>query len=309
MVSVIKVLGLLEMLGLPEMLGLLSMVDLRHKSRVQARLVTNALQQDMNLTARLRKTKHCVVRPLNILCSDQFIQRLISSDGAATRDQIDAGEVGVQHRTNTIDYKHLFAVAANDPRFADIDPSHVVEHETAKLFDTWKKVYGNYAKAYAKFFVSGQNSEEFYNFCSGDLDVAFLRVCVAEKPELEAFVRGGMHEQDEIDSLGLAALPPPSTKPSKWQDQVLKTVNWIADIFVRAPAVVAPPSIAATTPAPHEEDVLIDRIAKLHQLIDQVKESQRKSEQSGYVDSTLVRCIGLYQQRLQHYESQLASLY
>ncbi|KAE9017753.1 hypothetical protein PR002_g13303 [Phytophthora rubi] len=218
-------------------------------------------------------------------------------------------EVGVQHRTYTIDYNYLFAVAANDHRFADIDPSHIVEHETGKLYELWKKVYGNYAKAYPKFFVSGQNSEEFYNFCSGDLDVAYLRVCVTEKPELEAFVRGGMHEQDEIDSLGLAALPPPSTKPSKWQDEVLKTVNRIADIFVRAPAVVAPPSIAATTPAPHEEDVLIDRIAKLHQLIDQVKDSQRKSEQSECVDSTLARSISLYQQRLQHYESQLASLY
>ncbi|KAE9063379.1 hypothetical protein PF010_g29013 [Phytophthora fragariae] len=281
--------------------------------------VQSSVDAENLLEARLRKTKHCVVRLLNILCSDQFIQRLISSDDAATRDQIDScevtqrtglwKEVGVHHRTNTSDYNNLFAAAANDPRFDGVDPSYIVEHETAKLFDMWKRVNGNYMKTYAKFFVSGQNSDEFYDFCSGDLDVAYLRVCVVEKPELETFVRGGMHEEDKIDSLSVTALPPPSTKPSKWQNQVLQTVNRIADFFVKAPTVVNPRSISGRAHAQPEEDVLTDRIARLHQLIDQVKESQRKSEQSGGADPALARSISLYQQRLQHYETQLASLY
>lgn len=118
-----------------------------------------------------------------------------------------------------------------------------------------------------------------------------------------------MHEEDEIDSLSVTALPLPSTKPSKWQNQILQTVNRIADFFVKAPAVVGPRSISGRAHAQPEEDVLIDRIARLHQLIDQVKESQRKSEQSGGADPALARSISIYQQRLQHYETQLASLY
>lgn len=59
----------------------------------------------------------------------------------------------------------------------------------------------------AKFNVSGQNSNGFYDFCSGDPDVAYLHVCDSEKPEMERFVRGGMREENEIDSLSLATNP------------------------------------------------------------------------------------------------------
>ncbi|GMF61665.1 unnamed protein product [Phytophthora fragariaefolia] len=134
-------------------------------------VVQSSVDDENLLKAHLRKTKHCIVQLLNILCSDQFIQRLISTDAAAIRDQIDAGEVnqrttlwkavGVHHRTNTSDYNNLFAAAANDPRFNGVDISYIVEHETVKLLDLWKKVNGNYMKTYAKFFVSGQNSAEF----------------------------------------------------------------------------------------------------------------------------------------------------
>ncbi|KAL3666990.1 hypothetical protein V7S43_007935 [Phytophthora oleae] len=150
-----------------------------------------------------------------------------------------------------------------------IDPSIIVQHTTTKLYEMWKIVNGNYMKAFAKFNVSGQHSNAFYDFCSGDLEVAYLRVCINEKPELEPFVKGGMRQEDEIDSLSLSTLPPPPVKVAKWQDQVLQTINRMEDIFVKAPITeTAVPSKSDATQKPNEEGVLIDHIAKLHQLIE-----------------------------------------
>ncbi|ETO77567.1 hypothetical protein F444_07250 [Phytophthora nicotianae P1976] len=57
-----------------------------------------------------------------------------------------------------------------------------------------------------------------------------------------------------------------------------------------------------------DEDLLLGRIAMLQQMIDQVKESQRKMELSGLSDSSLAKSVDLYKQRLQYYESSLADL-
>ncbi|KAI9988850.1 hypothetical protein PInf_022439 [Phytophthora infestans] len=35
------------------------------------------------------------------------------------------------------------------------------------------------------------------------LDAAYVKVCIKQKPELESYVKGGMHEEDEIDSMNL----------------------------------------------------------------------------------------------------------
>lgn len=104
-------------------------------------------------------------------------------------------EVGAAYRTSTTDFNELFGEAANDPRYEDINPSVIVEHITAKLYDMWKSVNGKFVKALAKFNVSGQNANEFYGVCDSDLKVLYLRVCTGVKPELMDFVSGGMHER------------------------------------------------------------------------------------------------------------------
>ncbi|KAK1942386.1 hypothetical protein P3T76_005885 [Phytophthora citrophthora] len=109
------------------------------------RAVQSTVDEEFLSEPRLRKTKHCVIWLLNILRSDEFVQRLVSSGDSATRDLIDAGEVnqwaalwtdvGVQYRTNATDFNNLFSAAANDLCFADIDPSIIVQHESTKLYD------------------------------------------------------------------------------------------------------------------------------------------------------------------------------
>eukprot|EP00644_Phytophthora_capsici_P019361 jgi/Phyca11/48913/gw1.259.1.1 len=157
--------------------------------------VQSTADEEYMIEPSLRKTKHCCIRLLNILFSDSFAVRLASSDDAATRDQIDSGEVNqntctkfwkdVAHalRSNLIDFNGLFVV--DNPRFGGIDPAYIVPHDAPRLYEMWKTVNSKYVKAYAEFYVSGQNSNEFYNFCEGKLDVVHLKACLQVKPELE----------------------------------------------------------------------------------------------------------------------------
>ncbi|ETP26555.1 hypothetical protein F441_00836 [Phytophthora nicotianae CJ01A1] len=118
------------------------------------RAVQSSVDEEYLLESSLRKTKHCMIRLLNILFSDHFAEKLASSDETATRDQIDAGEVNQKSRV---------LEGTNDPRYEGITPSVIVEHNTTKLYDMWISVNGKFVKALARFIVSGQNSNEFYD--------------------------------------------------------------------------------------------------------------------------------------------------
>lgn len=199
------------------------------------------------------------------------------------RDQIDTGEVNQntsfwkevakEFQTNTTDYNGLFTF--NDPRYIGIDPSVIVQHDAPRLYDMWKKVNTKYIKAFSKFDVSGQNSNDFYEFCDGSLDAAYVKVCIKQKPELESYVKGGMHEEDEIDSMNLKRSSNgdrSSRKSAKWQHNILTTFDRIAEVLIgNQSSTVA--STKAVTPNTDEEDMLLGRIAKLHQVISQVKNS------------------------------------
>ncbi|KAF4132204.1 hypothetical protein GN958_ATG18606 [Phytophthora infestans] len=282
------------------------------------RAVEATVDEDILLEPGLRKTNNCFIRLMNIIFSDRFAERLARSDDTVTREQLDVGEVndkstfwkdvGVEFRRNTTDYNKLFDKTADNPRFGNVNPSMIVHHDDAKLYAMWKKGNAKYKKAQAKIFVSGQNSNDFYIFCDGNLDALYLKICTEVKPELEHYVNGGMHPEDEIDSLKLAVSRriTPTNKTAKWQNQVVSTVTRMADYLMGAPVTSSTASLS--TRGTQDESQLIDRIAKLHQLIAQVKESQRKSEMDGATDPSLEASLLKYQQRLHRYENQLEAM-
>ncbi|KAG6975406.1 hypothetical protein JG688_00002409 [Phytophthora aleatoria] len=171
----------------------------------------------------------------------------------------------------------------------------------------WKKGNGKYAKENAKFFVSGQNSDEFYDCCDGNLDAVYLKICTRVKPELAGFINGVMHPEDEMDSMNLAAIlrTVSANKLSKWQGQVIQTINRLGNFIVGAPTTAAASATGTQNRGSNDEDLLIDRIGKLYQLIAQVQERQHKVELTGVSDPALAASLCKYQQRLQRYEDQL----
>ncbi|ETK87691.1 hypothetical protein L915_07911 [Phytophthora nicotianae] len=295
--------------------------QIRHLTEYDAakRAVQSSVDEENLLDPSQRKKKHYPIRLLNVLFSDQFAGRLGASDDAATREQLDAGEVNAKTKfwqdvgdefwNNTSDFNNICDDAASNPRFAAIDPSVIVQHDSAKLFEMWKMINRSYVKANSKFYVSGQNSDDFFAYCEGNLGALYLRICTKIKPELAAFVYGGMCADDEIDSMnrGENRARTPGHKSVKWQDQVIKTINRMTDFIVGAPlpASTAPQK---ATGGGDNEDQLIDRISKLHQMIDQVKNNLRKSEQEGIADTGLAKTLRMYQSSQQRYEEQLEAL-
>ena len=94
---------------------------------------------------------------------------------------------------------------------------------------------GKYVKALAKFTTSGTHFSDFFSFCDGCLDVAYLRACLAAKPNLNAFVLGGMFQRDHMDSLKrpIAAVTPEYTRQKKWQTDMVKSMNRVTDFIMR----------------------------------------------------------------------------
>ncbi|KAG6954612.1 hypothetical protein JG688_00012268 [Phytophthora aleatoria] len=197
-------------------------------------VVQTTVDDEYTMEPRLRKTKHYWVRLLYALFSDRFAIRLASSEDAATRKQIDAGGT------------------VNNPLFDCIDPSKIVLHEIPRLYGIWKKANRKYVKAYSKFYVSGQNSNEFYSFCEGNLDIVYLRACSAIMPGLEEYVRGETREEDEVDSLDLKGYSKRarSSKSLKWRDGLLKTINRVVDIDIGDKTTTTTPQPNASAPHP-----------------------------------------------------------
>ncbi|ETL94271.1 hypothetical protein L917_07727 [Phytophthora nicotianae] len=275
--------------------------QIRHLTEYDAakRAVQSSVDEENLLDPSQRKKKHCPIRLLNVLFPT-------SLRGAWVH------QMTQQHANNSTqesDFNNICDDAASNPRFATIDPSVIVQHDSAKLFEMWKMINRGYVKANSKFYVSGQNSDDFFAYCEGNLGALYLRICTKIKPELAAFVYGGMCADDEIDSMNLGEnrARTPGHKSVKWQDQVIKTINRMTDFIVGAPlpASTAPQK---ATGGGDNEDQLIDRISKLHQMIDQVKNNLRKSEQEGIADTGLAKTLRMYQSRLQRYEEQLEAL-
>ncbi|GMF30861.1 unnamed protein product [Phytophthora fragariaefolia] len=253
--------------------------QIRHLRAFDAtkRVVQSTVDDENILDPSLRKSKHCLVRLLNILFSDRFAERLAHSEDAVTK-ALFWKDVGAEYRHNMTDYNSLFAEAANNPHFASIDPSVIVKHNDASRCEMWRK--GN-----------------------SNLDALYLHICARVKPELQTLLQAAADELDSMN-LNMVRKTGPESKPAKWQNQIIKTINRVADLI--AGGSTSPAS--STQVANPDADRHIDRITKLHRLIDHVKERQRKSELARVVDASLSASLDKYQQRLQRYEDQLEDM-
>ncbi|GMF41449.1 unnamed protein product [Phytophthora fragariaefolia] len=118
---------------------------------------------------------------------------------------------------------------------------------------------------------------------------------------LKGYVRGGMRQEDEVDSLDRlnSSITSTTNRALKWQDGILKTIYRLADIVAGDRTAVTTPAAHVPAARPDDEDVLIDRVDKLRHLIDHVKDLQRKAELEDQMDASLANSLIRYAQRLQ----------
>ncbi|EEY69482.1 uncharacterized protein PITG_21948 [Phytophthora infestans T30-4] len=114
-----------------------------------------------------RRTRHCMLRLLNVMFSDLFAHRLHEIDARATR----------------------------------ADQVFTVPHEAAKLRNMWKDITGRYATAVANSQISGVHDNDFFSFCSGKIDVLYMREWMREKPGLLESVEGKLPKRARLHTM------------------------------------------------------------------------------------------------------------
>ncbi|KAE8904337.1 hypothetical protein PF003_g12034 [Phytophthora fragariae] len=183
-----------------------------------------------NVSVVENRTKHCPYRLLNILFSNEFATRFGQSGDKPPRADLDTRAVAdkscfwqdvhvahvtvypADHSVNALEFSHDF--------FVGIDPSTVKDHSSKKLFDMWKEMNRYYILAEKKFTASGQHEDNFPNFVDSRGYVVYLRKWLEIKPELNNFVKSGMLDKDQFDTLdenasASASLSSSNTTPSK----------------------------------------------------------------------------------------------
>jgi hypothetical protein len=235
-------------------------------------------------------SKHCTFRLVNVLFSDLFAARFAEIGNTPTRHQLDVGDVNAalsfwrdvftEFNTNCSDYN---LVMSTNARFEKVDPSVIVVHDMVMLFDIWRKLNRKYVRAMAGFTKSGEHGDDFYDFCSGALDVFYLRECLEVKHDLTRFVEGGMLENDEFDSLKRPSSTMPSVQSSplkKMKCELVESVKALTSKIVES----APSSV--------------DDILKRHQLIEHVEERIKAVRARGRSTTTLNVSLAIYREKL-----------
>lgn len=97
-------------------------------------------------------SKHCCVRMLIMLFSDEYLfrrvrHRIRETGGRVTPQQLDAVETNAKSafwrkftsdfNTNRTDFNSLHSA---DGRLAGLNPSKIVKHTRLQLFDAWKAI-------------------------------------------------------------------------------------------------------------------------------------------------------------------------
>ncbi|ETI41262.1 hypothetical protein F443_13500 [Phytophthora nicotianae P1569] len=129
-----------------------------------------------------RRTRHCMIRLLNVMFSETFAGRVHEIDGKPTRAELDSNQTHASssfwtyiHDAYLSDQAEFGKLNSTLAMFAKCNPAIIVPHDAAKLRDMWKDVSSRYNTALANSRVSGTQDNDFFSFCSGKVDVLYMQ--------------------------------------------------------------------------------------------------------------------------------------
>ncbi|KAF4136598.1 hypothetical protein GN958_ATG14273 [Phytophthora infestans] len=136
-----------------------------------------------------RRTRHCMIRLLNVMFSETLAGRVHEIDGKPTRAELDSNQTHASssfwtdfHDAHLSDQAEFGKLDSTLAIFAKCNPDIIVPHEAAKLRDMWKDVSSRYNTALANSRVSGTHDNDFFSFCSGKIDVLYMHEWLSIKP-------------------------------------------------------------------------------------------------------------------------------
>ncbi|KAG3006694.1 hypothetical protein JG687_00010951 [Phytophthora cactorum] len=131
-----------------------------------------------------------------------------------------------------------------------------------------------------RFTKSGEHGDDFYDFCGRALDVYNLLECLDVKRDLTEFVEGGMLGEDEFDSLKRVAKEMTILQSSPTKKLKCKLVE-----SVKALTAKLEPAVST-----------VDKIMKIHQLIEHIEERIAALQYTSVTSLTV--SLSLYREKL-----------
>lgn len=166
---------------------------------------------DINPTVQSvsRKTKNCTFRLLNVLFSDEFVERFSHLGDQPTKDDLTAGlQAGELFWrdvcTSFVDEDRYGELLFSHPTYNEskIDPSSNVQpHDWKKCRALYKEVVSKYKVSSTNFKKSGTHESDFYKFVNGQMDVMYLHQHLLDKPNLIEFVEEALSVHVFRDSM------------------------------------------------------------------------------------------------------------
>ncbi|KAE8892887.1 hypothetical protein PF011_g14021 [Phytophthora fragariae] len=150
-----------------------------------------------------RRTRNCMFRLLNVLFSERFFQAFLASGNQLSRSELDQGgstfwrDIAAAFDALDIEFD---SVISDDAVFDDVDPSQTMAHSAAKLQRMWREVAGKFARAEAGSKKSGDNSNDFWDFCDGRADVYYLHLWCEHRGSGREFCAANLYADNEDDS-------------------------------------------------------------------------------------------------------------
>ncbi|OWZ09953.1 hypothetical protein PHMEG_00017264 [Phytophthora megakarya] len=163
-------------------------------------------------------------RLLNILFSDSFFESFLATGNQPRREEI--GQGGSTFWTDVAaafasDSGEFDAIISEDSVFEDIDASFVT-HSAAKL----KRMFAR-AEACSK--ISGQGSDDFWDFCDGRADVFYLHQWCEHRQGGRKFCASNVYPEDEDDSTKEGQQRPQQVNRKRRKESQMESVAAILD--------------------------------------------------------------------------------
>lgn len=168
-----------------------------------------------------RKKSGCAFRLMNVVFSASFITRLAKLASKRTREQLD-GRQSVESKFWN-DVREAFIDDADDEigklqfqhavfQEHDLDAFEIVPHSASKLSAMFRDLKSRHKTALAKFTKSGTHGSDFWDFCSGQIDILYYHFFVRANPGIEEAVTAMMPasvrmDSDKIEEVGVESSP------------------------------------------------------------------------------------------------------
>ena len=144
-----------------------------------------------------KKTKHCAFRLMNVMFHDMHFegfQNLYQTPSRANLDNpLNSASVKwwkeVHHAMCNPDPEYDSLIISLE-QFEGHDPSRISDNplSPAQLMELFEKIRDEYAKIYARWDKSGERNPNFWDYCSGRLDVLYLHCWTQQRAGLLQFV-------------------------------------------------------------------------------------------------------------------------